>query len=73
MGAPLLSILSDLLPPSLITVLGWIPTVALSKTLRLSFSNHAPLSQFGAELLLIVGWAGLILTGVVWLIRRADR
>jgi ABC-type Na+ efflux pump permease subunit len=56
LGAPLLTILVDVLPRSLISALGWIPTVALSRLLRLSFLDCAPLAQVGPELALVVGW-----------------
>jgi ABC-2 type transport system permease protein len=68
-----LSILDEILPTTLIAVLGWIPTVALSKILRLSFSDRAPLAQFGPELVLVTGWSALILAAVVWVVRRSDR
>jgi ABC-2 type transport system permease protein len=68
-----LSIMTDLLPADLITALGWIPTVALSKVLRISFSDSAPLAQFGPELAIVIGWSALILFAVAWLVRRSDK
>jgi ABC-2 type transport system permease protein len=68
-----LSIISDVLSTGLVTVLGWVPTVALSKALRVSFSDSAPLAQFGPELALVIGWTVPILIAVVWIVRRSDR
>jgi hypothetical protein len=73
LGAPLLTVLVDVLPASLITALGWVPTVALSRLLRLSFSDSAPLAQVGPEVALMVGWIVPTLIAVVWLVRRSDR
>jgi ABC-2 type transport system permease protein len=68
-----LSIMSEILSPDLVTVLGWVPTVALTKALRVSFSDSAPLAQFGPELALVIGWTLPILFAVMWIIRRSDR
>lgn len=68
-----LSLLTDLLPEGVITVLGLIPSVALAKVFRVSFTEHAIFSDFGLELGLVLGATALILTGVVFIIRRSDR
>lgn len=73
LAPPMLVALRDILPQGLIAVLGWVPTVALSRLLRVSFSNHARLAEFGPEAALIVGWAALLIAAVVWIVRRSDR
>ncbi len=73
LGAPLLSVLDELLPRGLSAVLEITPTVAVSKVLRVSFSNRAALAQFGPELALVSGMAAFILAIVAWSVRRSDR
>lgn len=68
-----LSIMSNILPKTLIDVFTWLPTVALDKVFRISFSSHAPLTQFGPQLLLVACYAGLLFVLVVWVLRRSDR
>jgi ABC-2 type transport system permease protein len=68
-----LSIMSDILPKTLVDVFSWLPTIALDRVFRISFSAHAPLSQFGPQLLLVACYAVLFFTLVVWVLRRSDR
>jgi len=68
-----LSLMDDILPAGVITVFHWIPTVALSKVFRASFSSSVPLAQFGPELALVAGCAVLVLVAVAWIVRRSDR
>jgi ABC-2 type transport system permease protein len=68
-----LSIMSNILPKILIDVFSWIPTVALDRIFRISFSAHAPLTEFGPQLLLVVCYAMLSFVVVVWVLRRSDR
>jgi ABC-2 type transport system permease protein len=68
-----LSVMSDILPKTLIDILSWLPTVALDRLFRISFSAHAPLTQFGPQLLLVVCYAVLLFALVVWVLRRSDR
>jgi ABC-2 type transport system permease protein len=68
-----LSIMKDLLPAGLIRVLPWIPTVAMSQALRVSFAAQAPVADFAPELALICGYTVLTLGAVVWALRRSDR
>jgi ABC-2 type transport system permease protein len=68
-----LSLLTDLLPKGVIAALGWVPTVGLAKVFRVSFTEHALLSDFGVDLGLVLGATALILAGVVFVIRRSDR
>jgi ABC-type Na+ efflux pump permease subunit len=68
-----LSIMSNILPKTLIDVIAWLPTVALDKVFRISFSAQAPLVQFGPQLLLVACYAAFFFTLVVWVLRRSDR
>lgn len=69
----MLSFMDDLLPASAVAVMRWMPTVALSRVLRVSFAARAPLADFGPELALIAGCTALTLVVVAWLVRRSDR
>ena len=68
-----LSIMSAILTKILIDVFAWVPTVALDRVFRISFSAHAPLSQFGPQILLVACYAVLLFALVVWVLRRSDR
>jgi hypothetical protein len=68
-----LSIMSAILPKTLIDVFSWLPTVALDKVFRISFSAHASLAQFGPQLLLVACYAVMLFALVVWVLRRSDR
>jgi ABC-2 type transport system permease protein len=69
----LLSVLDDVLPAGLVTAFRLVPTVALSRVLRVSFSDRAPVVQFAPELVLVAGCAVLVLAAVAWVVRRSDR
>jgi hypothetical protein len=68
-----LSWMRGLIPDPVLEFLQWIPTVALGKIFRVSFSENALLSSFGVELALVVGCALVIMIAVGWLLRRSDR
>jgi ABC-type transport system involved in multi-copper enzyme maturation permease subunit len=68
-----LSIMQDLIPQEVRNVFHWIPTVALSKVLRISFSNQSSLASVGPELALIFGVTFVLLTALAWSLRRSDR
>ena len=68
-----LSGLDPILPEVARVVIRWVPTVALAKVLRISFSSGAPLAQFAPELAVVFGFAGLVLAAVVGAVRRSDR
>jgi ABC-type transport system involved in multi-copper enzyme maturation permease subunit len=68
-----LVIMSDILPEAVVASLRWIPTVALSQVLQMSFSNHAPLGQILTSLAIILAGGMLVLLSVVWRIRRIDQ
>jgi ABC-2 type transport system permease protein len=63
LGIPLfLSVMEDIIPTSVMTVIHFIPTVALAKIFRVSFSNDASFRLFGPELAIVLT-ATLILFG----------
>jgi ABC-2 type transport system permease protein len=65
-----LEIESDLLPEGFGAVLRWVPTVALARTLRLSFANQVPWDALAANLGLVLAGAGLLYLAVGWRIAK---
>ena len=68
-----LSIVEDLLPPAASTILAWFPTVTLSRVFRGSFSRDLATMGFSLELLVVAVCAAVVMAGVAWTVRRADR
>jgi hypothetical protein len=68
-----LSLMEDILPAGVMMVIHGMPTVGLMQLFSVSFSNHAPMSILGPELVLVLGSTGIILTAVIWVMRRSDR
>ena len=68
-----LSNMKDLIPPGLLQVFQFIPTVALSKVIRASFSNHVSLTDVGPELALIFGVTFVLLGGLAWIVQQSDK
>ncbi|MEJ2733189.1 MAG: ABC transporter permease [Anaerolineae bacterium] len=67
-------ILADIqAPASVRTLVDLIPTVALSKVVRLAVAAEAPWTEVGPALALVAGCATLLLVVVAWLVRRSDR
>jgi ABC-2 type transport system permease protein len=67
-----LSVITDLFPQTVNTVLSWIPTVALADVFRLSAQSSAPLSLYLSKLAFVAGSGLLILAAVAWVVRRSD-
>jgi ABC-2 type transport system permease protein len=67
-----LSIITDLFPESVNSLLSWIPTVALADMFRLAAQRSAPWSLYFSDLALVAGSGILILVAVVWVVRRAE-
>jgi ABC-type transport system involved in multi-copper enzyme maturation permease subunit len=63
----------DLLPQSVRTAMGWIPSTALAKVLRVSFSGRASWDLYGVPLAITAGGAVLVLAAVVLLVGRTSR
>jgi len=65
--------LGDLLAPSVARCVRWVPTVALGRVYRLSYSNSAPCVQGLPEVILVAGCTAALLAMDVWLVRRASQ
>jgi ABC-type multidrug transport system permease subunit len=63
----------DLLPEALHATLPLVPTSALARAFQVAFAKQAPASAFVPRLGYVAGWALLLLAGVAWFVRRADR
>jgi ABC-type polysaccharide/polyol phosphate export permease len=68
-----LSWMTGLIPDAVIAVLQWVPTVAMAKVFRVSFTEHALLGSYGLELALVLGSALALFALVGWMVRRSDR
>lgn len=74
LGIPMfLSMMDDIIPAGVMTVIDLIPTVALTKIFRVSFSNNTSLAVFGPELAVVLGSTVLVLAAVTWVVRCSDR
>jgi len=61
------------LAPSLKAIFSWLPTTALVEVFQFAMSSHTPVDQLVFDLAIIVGSIALIVTVVVWKVRRTDR
>ncbi len=68
----ILSLMDDLLPELAITIMKWIPTVALARTIRLAITANARPGEYIPELTVILGSAALLLVAVIWRMRRTQ-
>lgn len=68
-----LSLMSDLMPAWLLTVMHWIPTVVASNLLMTSFSELPVLSESLPLLGALLASVTVLLAGEAWLVRRSDR
>jgi ABC-2 type transport system permease protein len=64
---------SSALPKLPRAIMPWIPSAALTKAIRISFSGSVPLDQVFLNLGIVLGSTILLLTTVVWIVRRSDR
>ncbi len=69
----LLSFLENLLPAWLIAFFRLIPTVALFNVFRASFAGTVAPADWAPQLALVLGCTAVVLGGVAWILRRADR
>ncbi len=70
---PSFVMLGDLIPERVIDICGWIPSSALFKLLRISFSNQSGFALYGPQFALLLGSIVIALVLVVWRLRQADR
>jgi ABC-2 type transport system permease protein len=68
-----LSPMDDLLPAGVMAIMRGVPSVALMKVLRVSFSKGAAWNDFGSELAIVLGGTALLLAAEIWVVRRSDR
>jgi ABC-2 type transport system permease protein len=64
---------SELLPDSVATVVRWTPAAALGRAFQAACWRSARLGEYGPPLAYLAGGVLLVLGGVTWLMRRADR
>jgi len=74
LGIPLfLSRMDDIIPAGVMTVIHLMPSVALAKIFRVSFSNSVSFNLFGPNVAIVLGGTAIVLAVVVWIVRRSDR
>lgn len=74
LGIPMfLSLMEDIIPTNIMTIIHMIPTVALAKIFRVSFSNDTSFHLYDSELVIVLGGIGLVIAALVWTTHRLDR
>jgi ABC-2 type transport system permease protein len=68
-----LSIMTDVIPDTLVMIFRAIPTVALFELFRMSFAGAVTVGDWGPRLLVLLGWTVVPLGAVVWHLRRSGR
>jgi ABC-2 type transport system permease protein len=68
-----IAILPRLLSQKVLDILALIPTIAMEKVIRTSFTGSVAFSQVGPSLVIIFIYTLLILVGVRWVVERSDR
>jgi len=68
-----LSIMTDIIPQTALTIMDGVPSVALGKAFWVACSATAPLADYGWRLAYVLLWALGMLAAVAWLVRRSDR
>jgi ABC-2 type transport system permease protein len=68
-----IGILPGLLPETVLDILGLIPTVAMEKVIRTSFTESVTFSQVGPSLAIMAAWTLLFFVLLVWILQRSDR
>jgi ABC-2 type transport system permease protein len=69
-------VLTDLklaIPVFLSTLVDWLPTTAMTRVVRLSFSEGATMAQALPEFGVVLGFAAVLYGVVIWQVRRMDR
>ncbi|NIM96459.1 MAG: ABC transporter permease subunit [Anaerolineales bacterium] len=69
----LAQVMGSRLPEAVSALIPWLPSMAMSKVLRISFSRSFPLDAVLLNLAIIAGFAVVTLALVVWRVRRMDR
>ena len=68
-----IAILPRLLPQKVLDILAFIPTIAMEKVIRTSFSETVAFSQIGLPLAIIAGYALLLFVILRWALQRSDQ
>jgi ABC-2 type transport system permease protein len=68
-----IAILPRLLPQKVLDILAFIPTIAMEKLIRTSFSGTVAFSQIGLSLAIIAGYALLLFVLIRWALQRSNR
>jgi ABC-2 type transport system permease protein len=68
-----LVIMDDLLPPSAVTIMQWVPTSVIAWTVRASFSPRAPARQVLLRFGYVLAWAAAVYMLGAWRVRRLER
>lgn len=68
-----IGILPRLLPQTVLDILGLVPTLAMEKVIRTSFSETVAFSQVGPSLTIIAVWTLLLFVILRWILQRSDR
>jgi len=66
-------ILPGLLPDTVQDIISFIPSVAMEKVLRISFSGSVVLSQVGPALVIISAYTLFLFVVLRWVVQRSDR
>jgi ABC-2 type transport system permease protein len=72
-GALFISGMDLEIPAALQAIIPWVPSVALSNILQLSYLKSAPWNQLWQSLGSLVGFSILLYALVIWKVRRSDR
>jgi ABC-2 type transport system permease protein len=74
LGIPMfLSMMEDIIPAGVMTVINLMPTVALLKIFQASCAKDVSLSVIGPDLTIVLGATLIVFGAVTWVIRRSDR
>ena len=72
-GAILVKMLGVELPALLVSLLPWVPSVALAEICSMAFSKSIPTTQVWTNLAIILSFSLLLYALVIWQVRRSDR
>jgi ABC-2 type transport system permease protein len=74
LGIPMfLSLMEDIIPAGVMTVINLLPTVALMKIFQASCAKDVSLSVIGSDLTIVLGAIVIVFSAVTWVIQRSDR
>jgi ABC-type transport system involved in multi-copper enzyme maturation permease subunit len=68
-----LVIMDDLLPPTAVSIMHWVPTSVVAWLARASFLPRPPVAQVLVRLVCVLAWAAAMLALGAWRVRRLER